>query len=144
MTKLPKLTLFPFLVRTFTSIYQPPRRMSGGNINQKTKNMQNKPNLRNDQMNTTPFTTRPYKKFTRRALWRANPIKPKFYPPSFVAGKPNHPVRSSNSSILSECLNFCSAISSICRTRSLLRPRSCPICCSVFFFFFIKDPTRPK
>ncbi len=54
------------------------------------------------------------------------------------------PVSSSNSSILSDCLNFCKAISSSCRTLSLVKFRSSPICWRVFFFFLINEPTRPK
>jgi hypothetical protein len=40
--------------------------------------MQNKPNFQKTQMNTTPYLESLYKKFTRRALWRANPIQTQF------------------------------------------------------------------
>jgi release factor glutamine methyltransferase len=50
--------------------------MSGVNINQKTKKMQNKPNLRNDQINTTPYMARRYKNFTRHSVSEGGPIKP--------------------------------------------------------------------
>jgi hypothetical protein len=42
--------------------------------------MQNKPNLRTTQMNVNSYLTMLYKKFTRQALWRANPIKPNSKP----------------------------------------------------------------
>jgi len=73
------------------SNYKPPRRLSGGKINQNNTFMQNKPNLRIAQMNTTPYLKRLYKKFTRRALWRANPNKPNSNPKQSQFQPLSHP-----------------------------------------------------
>jgi hypothetical protein len=80
------------------SIYKPPRRLSGGNINQKTIIMQNKPNLslrrQGSSSTITLSSARRYKNFTRHSVSEGGPIqtqsKPKtnpFLPPK-TAPKP--------------------------------------------------------
>jgi hypothetical protein len=63
-----------------TNFYKPPRRLSGGNINQKTKKMQNKPNFKNTQITTTICIARRYKNLSSRRHEKTNPIKPNSNP----------------------------------------------------------------
>jgi hypothetical protein len=56
---------------------KPPRHLSGGNINQKTKKMQNKPNLslrrQGSSSTINPYSARRYKNFTRHSVSEGGP-----------------------------------------------------------------------
>jgi L-ascorbate metabolism protein UlaG (beta-lactamase superfamily) len=80
---------------------KPPRRMSGGNINQKTKKMQNKPNscrgVASAKTDLNPYFARRYKNFTRHSVSEGGPIqtqsnpktKPFFVPKTPIKAKTN-------------------------------------------------------
>ena len=128
----------------------------------------NEPNLLNAQMNVNKVLTKDYENKSNWALYenepKTNPNKANIMPKQtqseptqtqFYLPLRHDPIRqsaadecqrvsSSNSLLLSDCLSFCRASSSICRTLSFVRPRSSPICIKVFFFFLIGEPVRPK
>jgi len=130
--------------------------------------MQNEPNFRKSQMNvnddikkdyenetlgglgkTNPKRTQNEPNLSLRRLWRSR-IKANFTSAQRPAasGKElpaeNQRVSSSNSLLLSDCLSFCRASSSICLTLSFVKLSSSPICIKVFFFFFMGEPVSPK